>query len=117
LPITEAELHQFTGTERYYRHGLFRKILYTDGAHYVAEKAGAYWLLDAMAAAQCDRRVRAEEFQLWKLEVHKDQSARLTCEDGNENTVYTQRLEFTTFPLDSIQFYLENNVIMLPSER
>lgn len=118
MAIHEADLHQFTGTERYYRHALFRRILYTDGAHYVAEEASAYWLLDIIAAAQaCERRVRSEEFQVWKLQVAQDHTARLTCEDGNGNVVYTQYLDFTTFPLDSIEFYVGNGVIFLPSER
>ena len=37
-----ATLRQFTGTETVYRHGLARSIIYTDGAKYVAESAGAY---------------------------------------------------------------------------
>jgi hypothetical protein len=36
-------LQQFIGTENVYQHGLVRSILYTDGAKYVAESAGAYW--------------------------------------------------------------------------
>ena len=31
-----------------------RNILYTDGAKYVADQAGAYWLLDAIALSQRD---------------------------------------------------------------
>ena len=49
-PLTE--LQQFTGTEQWFRHGLNRKVLYTDGVQYVAEQAGAYWLVDEIALAQ-----------------------------------------------------------------
>ena len=38
-------LSQFTGSEHWYRHGLVRHIIFTDGAKYVADAAGAYWLL------------------------------------------------------------------------
>ena len=43
-----ADLAQFTGTERYYR--LNRKCLLTDGTKYLAEAAGAFWLMDAAAS-------------------------------------------------------------------
>ena len=45
--LSEADLRQFAGgTEHYYRHGLNRNIMFADGAKYVADEAGAYWLLD-----------------------------------------------------------------------
>ena len=49
----------FTRTENWYRHGLVRDVLFTDGAKYVADQAGAYWLLDEIAVAQRgDKSVR-----------------------------------------------------------
>jgi hypothetical protein len=47
-----ADLGQFTGTEHWYRHGINRNVLFTDGAKYVADTAGAHWLLDAIAIIQ-----------------------------------------------------------------
>jgi hypothetical protein len=44
-------LSQFSGTENWYRHWTGR-ILFTDGAKYVADAAGAHWLLDEIALAQ-----------------------------------------------------------------
>ena len=114
--LTKADLAQFTGSEQWYRHGLVRKVLYTDGAQYVAETAGAYWLLDEIAFAQAEPTVAVEEFQLWKLKVNAGQTAILTCDDGNGNVVYIKRIEFTDFPLDEITLYFTNNVILLPSE-
>lgn len=115
--LTKADLRQFTGTEHWYRHPLVRSVLYTDGAQYVAEKGGAYWLLDEIAFAQKgNRRVAAEEFQLWKLEVRPDQTARLTCENGNGTVVFKKSLDYTDFPLDEITLYCVNSVIHLPSE-
>ncbi len=64
--LTKQELRQFTGSETWYRHGLVRSVLYTEGAKYLAEKGGAYWLLDEIAPAQktCPA-LAAEAFQLW----------------------------------------------------
>lgn len=40
--LTKEDLSQFTGTEQWYRHGIARNVLYTDGAKHVAESGGAY---------------------------------------------------------------------------
>jgi len=115
--LTKADLRQFTGSEHWYRHSLSRAVLYTDGAKYVADTAGAYWLLDEIAFTQrSSRRVAAEQFQLWKLSVKPDQTATLVCEDGNGTTVYTKMIEYTDFPLDAIDLYFIDNTILLPSE-
>ncbi|MEZ4682102.1 MAG: hypothetical protein R2932_48640 [Caldilineaceae bacterium] len=115
--LKQSDLRQFTGTEYWYRHPLARNILYTDGAKYVAEQGGAYWLLDEIAFAQADNKaVAAEEFQVWKLTVNPDATGILSCEDGNYNVVFTKAIEYTDFPLKEIQLYFTNNVILLPSE-
>ena len=85
-------------------------VLFTDGAQYLAETGGAYWLLDEIALAQrYKKRVAAEEFQNWTLKVKDDRTARLTCDDGNGNVVYTKRIPFTDFPLEEISLYCVNN--------
>jgi hypothetical protein len=35
--LSKSDLAQFTGTESWYRHGINRNVLYTDGAQHVAE--------------------------------------------------------------------------------
>ena len=114
--ITESDLRQFTGSEQWYRHSLNRKMLYTDGVQYLAEHAGAYWLVDEIAIAQVyDPRVKREEFQVWKLVV-SNSVATLSCEDGNGNAVFSKHIPFTDFPLPEIELWVEGNVILLPSE-
>ena len=115
--LTKADLIQFTGSEHWYRHAMVRDVLYTDGVKYVAETAGAYWLIDEIAFAQrFDKLLAAEEFQSWKLTVNADHTATLTCEDGNGGVVFTKAIEFTDFPLEEITLYFINNTILLPSE-
>jgi hypothetical protein len=93
--LTQAELRQFRGSENWYRHGLNRALLYTDGAQFLAERAGAYWLLDEIALAQrFNRKVAAEGFQLWRLRVKEDATATLICEDGNGHRVYSKRIPY-----------------------
>jgi hypothetical protein len=115
--LTKAALAQFIGTERWYRHPLAREVLYTDGARFVAEAGGAYWLLDEIAFAQRGiPAVAAEEFQSWTLTVRADRSALLACGDGNGGTVFRKEIAFTDFPLPEITLFYSNNVILLPSE-
>jgi hypothetical protein len=114
--LTAADLRQFTGTGQWFRHGLMRKIVYTEGVQYVADNAGAYWLIDKVATLQLEPKVRAEDWQSWKLTVDDKQAAMLTCDDGNGNIVYSERIDWTDFPLDQIELWVEGNVILLPSE-
>jgi hypothetical protein len=115
--LSESDLNQFTGSENWYRHGINRKVLFTDGAKYMADKGGAYWLLDEIAIIQpYDKAVAAEEFQVWKLTVRANRTATLTCDDGNGRIVFTKEIEFTDFPLDEITLWFANNTIYLPSE-
>ena len=115
--LDKDQLGQFTGSEHWYRHGINRKVLFTDGAKYVADHGGAYWLLDEIALIQpYDVRVTAEEFQAWTLKVRPDTTATLTCDDGNGNIVFSKEIEFTDFPLPEITLWFANNTIFLPSE-
>lgn len=115
--LRKQDLYQFTGSENWYRHPFAKGITYTDGAQYVAEHGGAYWLLDEIVFAQKGNpAVAAQPFQLWKLKVNPDRTGTLICEDGNGNAVSTQELAFTDFPMDEISLYFTDNVILLPSE-
>jgi hypothetical protein len=115
--LTAADLRQFTGSDQWFRHALVRSVLFTDGAQHVAETGGAYWLLDEIALAQrYKKRVAAEAFQNWTLKVKDDNTARLTCDDGNGNVVFSKRIPFTDFPLSEVTLYFCNSTLMLPSE-
>jgi hypothetical protein len=110
--LSKNDLVQFTGSENWYRHGINWKVLYTDGAQHVAEHGGAYWLLDEIAIIHpYNKAVASEEFQVWKLAVRPDQTATLTCDDGNGNIVFTKEIEHTDFPPNELTLYFTNNVI------
>ena len=112
-----AELRQFTGSENFYRHPLVRKIIYTDGVKFLADKAGAYWLIDELAFAQeFEPSVKCEEFQFWKLAVEGDSTAKLSCENGNGKTVYSKDISLTDFPMKEIKLYCTDSTILFTSE-
>ncbi len=120
------DLSQFIGTTNYYRwSGLFRKCVLTDGTQYVAEEAGAYWLMDAIAihqpAVMKHRDDRLHSLQFWHLKVEPDHSAVLACRaDSGCEPAVTQQIEFTDFCLPEITIWVavddERTVLMLPNE-
>lgn len=115
--LSKSDLGEFTGTEQWYSHPVIKNILYTDGIKYVAEKAGAYWLIDEIVFQQAHPCVKKEEFQVWTLIVNlEESSAILACDDGNGWPVYTKQIGYTDFPLEKIKIYCTNNVILLPGE-
>lgn len=109
----EAELSGFTGTEHHYRHFLGGK--YTDGIKAMADKAGAYWLTDAIFSYQTGK-IRTVPFQLWTLTVKDGKAVLEMREDSDRPILVSQKIEYTTFPEGTIKFYLINNVLILPSE-
>lgn len=111
-----TDLRQFTGSEQFYRHGLCRNVVYTEGVQYLADKAGAYWLIDKVATNQHEPKIKREEFQCWKLRLGENSTATLTCDDGNGNVVHSEEITFTDFPLPEIDLWFQNNTILLPSE-
>jgi hypothetical protein len=114
--FTQTELAQFTGTENWYRHSIARNVHYTDGVLFVAERAGAYWLIDEIVLAQWGEAVLAgEEFQVWELIV-EGSAAILRCEDGNGGRLLEKRIGYTDFPEPGIKLYCTDGVIMLPGE-
>ena len=110
------ELKHFTGSESFYRHPLNRKIVYTEGVQYLAEKANAYWLLDYIVFNQHEPKIKAEEFQVWQIMVKDDNTAIIKVEDGNTNLIKRFELTFTDFPLQDFTLWFVNNTLLLPSE-
>ena len=133
--LTAAELNQFTGTEHWHRHTLNTKITFTDGVQFLAERAGAYWLIDEIACANLRlpgmprllgteileialwgtpkatipdavKTLEGQKFQVWKLRLDDPgDGATLSVEDGNGNMLHSKRIEFTDFPLREIDIW------------
>jgi hypothetical protein len=115
----ESGLNQFSGSEQFYR-TMSKSLIYTDGIHWLAENAGCFWLIDAIASHQPDalKHPRLAEIQFWVLTVKEDHAASLVCyEDIPGKERIRQEIPFTDFPLPTIKLYVENGTLFLPSER
>ena len=113
----KRNLNQFTGTENYHRFSpLFRNTVLTDGALYLAEKAGAFWLMDMIASYLPGYK---DVFASAKL-IRSGEGGRFTLDDGNGSIFCTQDIEYSDFCLDEIMLFVAKQeglwVIMLPSE-
>ncbi|MDQ3279894.1 MAG: hypothetical protein M3Q69_00610 [Acidobacteriota bacterium] len=111
----QSTLAAFTGTARYYRH--FTNMHYTEGVHFLAEAAGAYWLIDLIASWQSKAMNDSSlaEFQLWKLHV-ADGRAVAICYRDSDDEAFRQEIDYTDFPLRDVSLYVEGGVLLLPSE-
>lgn len=116
MAFDTSMLSQFTWNEHYYR--LNRRCLITDGAKYLADEAGAYWLLEATASYLLELGT-PDWFVLVRL-VFSEHQAVLSLEDGNGGIRASQQIPFTDFPLREQVLYAcwdgDHWVLMLPSE-
>ena len=126
--LTLADLAQFTGDLERYKHPLNPQVIYTPGVQYLADKAKAYWLIDAIAsyfgspemnvAQQQDYRLR--QMQFWRLTVNGNSAVLGAEADAGEEPFIRQEIEHTDFPLEKIEIWAGYDglhwTLYLPSE-
>ena len=118
---TAAELLEilecFTGTFAYHTHRIGNfKLLLTDGCDYIRQEAEAFWLFDCILSQQTRKTISELYHQVWRLKKQNDDSWHLTCEDGNNNLIAVQEIEYSDFPLSEMTIWVIDGVAMLPSE-
>jgi hypothetical protein len=108
-----AELEQFNGTENYYKYLSGLKL--TDGVKYLAEKAGAYWLMDIIAGYQS--KLKDQPFQIWRIHLKEGNTADVSCRpDSDQPAIVTQHIPYTDFPIHEYELYCIDGVILLKGE-
>jgi hypothetical protein len=130
----QYQLTQFHGTDKWRRHPLNPRLLHTDGVEFFAEKAGAYWFIDAIALGVYGRKGVVPDVIPGKstfgivllhskdgagaIEVYTDSQ-----EDGTyslNDRIFHQFIEFTDLPHGTWRFYLiddgDHAVLLCPSE-
>ncbi len=123
-------LQHCKATTRYFKHP-FGLLQYTDGIQYLAKNAEAYWLVYAIASYQSQliKKPELREFPLWFLHVENDYefikpaSNHCAVLTGWEDTpevesklIIRQDILFTDFPLPEIKLYVNELILILPSE-
>ena len=143
LDTLAAELEQFCGSSTWTKH--WTGALYvTEGVKHLADRAGAYWLIDLIASyiPKCKKDEMLRDFQVWRLVKHDPPLVKQGVVDGEagphkymataycdrdlDDTAFSQDISYTDFPLPEIKLYCELGsvdgenpayVLMLPGER
>lgn len=111
-------LEQFIGTTKYYKVGTW--IIATEGIKYLCDRCQCYWVMDIVNSVfpKLERKY-GTSFVVWKIEVNADKSFKISAwsDTPYESTMlYTQKGEFTDFPIRDFEFFQVKNVVFLTSE-
>jgi hypothetical protein len=102
-------------SDEYYQHGL-SKLHYTSGVQSACTRFKCYWFLDVVMSYQTGKFQEDNEFQVWKLQRQSENEFIAICEDGDDNKIITQLIEFSDFEHDNLTFWFTNRIVILPSE-
>lgn len=108
------QLREYNCSDNYYRFG---PLLLTDGIKALCERFECWWVIDIIASYQ--PQLKDEEFQVWKLVKNEDDSALITCENGNGIILKKQKVAWTDFTASECTVWIEAGeawVCLLPSE-
>jgi hypothetical protein len=112
----KSALNHFTGTQNYHR--VLPRLAITDGVEYLANTANAYWLVTAIYSHLVTQPIHSE-FVVARLVV-SGKTANLVLDDGNNQVICEQHIEYTDFPLDEVTIYCSYQyrywVLLLASE-
>jgi hypothetical protein len=112
----QSALSHFTGTQNYHR--VLPRLVITDGVEYLANKTNSYWLVTAIYSHLVSKPIHSE-FVVARL-VISGKTANLVLDDGNDQVISEQPIEYTDFPLDEVTIYCSYQdrlwVLLLASE-
>jgi Family of unknown function (DUF6876) len=117
-------LHQFIGTERWFRHPINKQVVYTDGVKFFAENGGAqgaYWFIDKVAIEICPMvKHRKEDFAVITFVVNSNNSAYIRVTDGNKGFLASYEITYTDMQPGVWKFFLiddgQHQVLLLTNE-
>jgi len=126
----KEELMHFTGDLVRYQHPLNASVIYTPGVRHLAEKADAYWLIDAIAS--WIGSTEFNDFKKWSpsilishawelnVDLEKDSATLHAEEDTYIEPFIVQEIAFTDFPLEKMIIWAAFDgshwTLYLPSE-
>lgn len=127
----QNQLKQFHGSEKFYYYPLVgKKLVYTEGMHYVAHEVGAMWLIELIGFEILPKLLKAHKSWFYTLDliVKPNNAAMLKVTDGNDKTLLTRDINYSDFPStgdDGFRLFLcettsaevdEAYCLMIPSE-
>ena len=114
------DLGFYTGTEEWHNFGpLYSGIIFTDGLKYIADN-GYFYLVSDIAIVIKHKFLRKDFLVIEFKKNKKGNYAFFISEDTVEkesDILYTQEYAWCDAKVESLKFYFENKVLLLPSER
>lgn len=119
-------LTNYHGGEKFYR--IYANIVCTEGVFEIRNITNSNWFLDIIFSYQSS--FKKEDFQVWKLLrdckfeiqngvksiIERKNSFMVVCEDGNDNVLLSQKINFSDFKFDEYIVWFQNETIYLPCE-
>lgn len=107
-PFLKAYGESRNGVNDFYRHAMWRRMVYSDGVKACLE-TGLYWLLDIIGT-ECIKPVLNSGLPLGILYVAVQGSkAHLRLEMQDDVVLWEKRVEYTDMPEGCWTFYLAND--------
>jgi hypothetical protein len=110
-----AKLDHCHGSERVFRHPMFRLLVYTEGMQMLFEEGKCWWLLDLIGSVLGNHKVALSE----RKEVHVTRvdtkgAINIYNHDNRQpELIYSQKIPYTTFPFESFHFKMQQTVMEL----
>lgn len=127
--VRDYEAHT-TGSDQIQMHWT-RSLRFTEGADFLADTCGAFWLIDLVASHQPEikrKHPQEVEFQVWR--IYRSPRHPITGapfwmvsawsdSPGKSRRLAEQEIGYSDFPagLSGFEFWVENGTMMLKSER
>lgn len=102
----------FHGTDQYHRYPI-GGVLYTDSVGFFCEKFEAWWTLDVVGSYM--DQMKPYDFLVLTFDVDGNKATFTVKEDDGIPPIITQKIEFTDLTV-SIQLFLENGILLFPSD-
>lgn len=103
-----------------------RALRFTQGAQFLADTCGAWWLIDAIASHQPEIRPADRGFQVWRLAPQGDEWLLDAWTDtpgyAGSKRLAAQAIPYSDFPRElcepkGFELWVESGVLMLKEER
>jgi hypothetical protein len=100
-----------------HRHYQLSGLSYTEGVRFLAEHTNGWWLIDFIVLFQpAILRAYRPYLQVWELCVQRDGAGTLECLPDAREVGFRQRFDCSDSLLDYVKLYVQERVILLPSE-
>jgi len=103
----------YTGTELYHQH--LPGFTFTDGVKALCDKCESYWLIDFIVSYQMKQQLKSEAFQKWEMKKMGEGRFRIHATDGNKKVLLIKAVQ-SDFPCDEVEIWMDNQIMLLPSE-